>query len=64
VAGGLYAASVSGKTAFGAIATFKDGKYANLPTGNHAAIDLSQDSTGLWVMDQWVGKTSGRVKSA
>jgi len=41
---------------------FKVGKYANLPTGNHAAIYLSQHSTGLWVMDQWVGKTSGRVK--
>ncbi|HMW47015.1 MAG TPA: BPSL0067 family protein [Cellvibrionaceae bacterium] len=35
------------------IATFVNGKYANLPQGNHAALYISQDSGGIWVMDQW-----------
>ena len=39
-----------------AIATFVDGTYPNAPTGNHAAIYLSQDDTGLTVWDQWVGQ--------
>jgi hypothetical protein len=43
-----------------AIATFVDGKYANKPSGNHAAIYLSQDSNGLWVYDQW--EKQGKVK--
>ncbi len=39
-----------------AIATFVDGKYLNKPTGNHAAIYISQnDKSGIWVYDQWVG---------
>jgi len=38
-----------------AIATFNaHGLYANNSTGNHAAIYDSQDSTGIWVYDQWV----------
>lgn len=36
-----------------AIATFVGGKYQSLSTGNHAAYYLSQDSAGIWIMDQW-----------
>jgi hypothetical protein len=36
-----------------AIATFVDGKYKSLPSGNHAAFLVSQDAKGLWIMDQW-----------
>ena len=36
-----------------AIATFVNGKYPNLPHGNHAALYISQDATGVWVVDQW-----------
>jgi hypothetical protein len=35
------------------IATFVNGKYANLPTGNHAGLYISQDTNGIWLMDQW-----------
>jgi hypothetical protein len=50
-----------GKSVFGnmsvtkgtAIASFVDGKYESLPTGNHAAFYVSQDAGGIWVMDQW-----------
>lgn len=37
-----------------AIASFVDGKYQSLPTGNHAAFYVSQDAGGIWVMDQWL----------
>ena len=43
-----------------AIATFVNGKYPNQPTGNHAAIYVSQDGGGLWVYDQWAAQ--GMVK--
>lgn len=36
-----------------AIATFVDGKYKSLTTGNHAAFFVSQDASGIWIMDQW-----------
>lgn len=36
-----------------AIATFVDGKYPNKEHGNHAALYVSQDSTGITVIDQW-----------
>jgi hypothetical protein len=36
-----------------AIATFVEGRYPNRPHGNHAAFYLRQDSSGIWVMDQW-----------
>lgn len=36
-----------------AIATFVNGKYPNLRTGNHAAFYISQDAGGILVMDQW-----------
>lgn len=36
-----------------AIATFVDDKYPNNPTGNHAALYMKQDNTGILVMDQW-----------
>jgi hypothetical protein len=39
-----------------AIATFQNGKYGNYTDGrSHAAIYLSEDKTGLKVMDQWKG---------
>jgi hypothetical protein len=30
-----------------------DGKYPNKSSGNHAALYISQDASGIWVMDQW-----------
>jgi hypothetical protein len=39
-----------------AIATFVNGKYPNKISGNHAALYLSQDAGGIWIMDQWAGK--------
>ncbi len=39
-----------------AIATFINGKYPSMAAGNHAAIYISQDATGIWVWDQWVGQ--------
>lgn len=36
-----------------AIATFRNGRYPNLSSGNHAAFYIRQDATGIWVMDQW-----------
>ena len=37
-----------------AIATFDaTGRYANHSHGNHAAIYLSQDASGIRVIDQW-----------
>jgi len=39
-----------------AIATFVGGVYPNNPTGNHAAIYVSQNSQGVTVWDQWVGQ--------
>ena len=38
-----------------AIATFEDGVYKSRPHGNHAALYLSQDQGGIWVLDQWAG---------
>ena len=42
-----------------AIATFVNGVYPNNPHGNHAAIYLSHDHEGIWVIDQWVNKPKG-----
>ena len=40
-----------------AIATFQDGKYHNKTDGSsHAAIYMSQDEDGLYVIDQWKGQ--------
>lgn len=41
-----------------AIATFIDGQYQNHKTGNHAALYISQDAGGIWVMDQWFSDTT------
>ena len=41
-----------------AVATFVDGKYPNKPHGNHAALYVSQDAQGIWVMDQWTSKAT------
>jgi len=38
-----------------AIATFVNGKYPNYGSGQHAALFISQDAAGIWVMDQWKG---------
>lgn len=38
-----------------AVATFVNGKYLNLPHGNHAGYYVSQDAVGVTVMDQWKG---------
>jgi hypothetical protein len=38
-----------------AIATFVNGRYPNKPKGNHAALYVSQDKHGLWVVDQYFG---------
>jgi hypothetical protein len=45
-----------------AIATFWDGKYPNQKRGNHAAFYLSQDAKGIWVIDQWKGRRSGKIE--
>ena len=40
-----------------AIATFQDGKYCNKTDGSsHGAIYMSQDSSGIYVIDQWKGQ--------
>ncbi len=40
-----------------AIATFQDGKYRNLTNGDsHAAVYLTQDDSGIYVVDQWKGQ--------
>ena len=49
-------AAVRGQTLLAkgtAIATFVDGRYPNRRHGNHAALYISQDATGILVMDQW-----------
>ena len=44
-----------------AIATFQDGVYKSRPHGNHAALYLSQDQGGIWVVDQWASSTKLKV---
>lgn len=39
-----------------AVATFVDGKYPNKPSDNHAALYVSQNAAGVYVMDQWKAK--------
>lgn len=43
-----------------AIATFVNGRYLSRPRGNHAAFYVSQDATGIMVVDQW--RSSGVIK--
>lgn len=38
------------------IATFIDGVYPSRPSGNHAAVYVSQDYGGILVWDQWLGQ--------
>lgn len=40
-----------------AIATFVNGRYPNSPHNNHAAIVLRVMPGGIWVVDQWKGKS-------
>lgn len=42
------------------IATFEDGVYPNRKHGNHAAVYIEQDATGIHVWDQWSGKPISR----
>ncbi|WP_374438892.1 BPSL0067 family protein [Inhella sp.] len=44
-----------------AIATFENGRYANRPTGNHAALYMGQNALGILVMDQW--KRKDKIRS-
>ena len=47
-----------------AIATFDGtGRYANNPRGNHAAIYVRQDGTGIWVYDQWAERPKRKAKA-
>ena len=41
------------------IATFDNGRYPNTH-GHHAAIFINQDERGIWVWDQWLGKSVHR----
>ena len=42
-----------------AIATFDEkGRYANRPSGNHAALYITHDSAGITVLDQWNEKST------
>ena len=43
-----------------AIATMVHGHYPNHAHGNHAAIYMGQDSTGIQVIDQWSGQVAHR----
>lgn len=45
-----------------AIATFVDGKYQNNLSRNHAAFYVRQDSSGIWVVDQWLGSKTIRLR--
>ena len=36
-----------------AIATFVNGVYENKEHGNHAALYISQEPDGIWVLEQW-----------
>lgn len=36
-----------------AIATFENGRWPGRATGNHAALYIGQDSTAIYVVDQW-----------
>jgi hypothetical protein len=38
-----------------AIATFVGGVCPNKPSGNHAALYVSRDKAGVWVVDQYFG---------
>ena len=39
-----------------AVATFVNGRYPNKPFDNHAALYISQNARGVYVMDQWKSK--------
>ena len=45
------------------IATFVGGKYPNASSGNHAALYICQDASGIKVMDQWSGPSKPKVSS-
>src|SRR4051794_36437831 len=41
-----------------AIATFVNGKWPGLATGNHSGFYLGQVSNGIYIMDQWPNMTT------
>lgn len=45
-----------------AIATFEDGRYANRPGFDHAAIFLEYAGAGIWVLEQRAGDDSASVQ--
>lgn len=45
-----------------AIATFVNGSYPNDAHGNHAALYVSQDSTGIKVVEQWSSLPKPQVR--
>lgn len=44
-----------------AIATFTKGRYGNRQTGNHAALYLSQNDHGIWVIEQFRNIKGGLI---
>lgn len=44
-----------------AIATFVNGRWPNLKTGNHAALYIGPVSDGLYILDQWKSNTKKRI---
>ena len=44
------------------IATFVNGEYPDWDHGNHAAIYLSQDKGGIWVIDQWPSRGHSGIR--
>jgi hypothetical protein len=56
---GVNVIEAGGKVAKGtAIATFVNGRYPRISTGNHAAIVVSVMASGIWVMDQWASDST------
>lgn len=43
-----------------AIATFEKGRWPGRSKGNHAAFYIGQDSTGLYVIDQWIRSSDAK----
>lgn len=46
-----------------AIATFLDGRYLSYRHGNHAALFVSQGPKGIYIMDQWKAKSTGKIST-
>lgn len=46
-----------------AIATFVNGRYPNRSSGNHAALFVRQAPGGIYILDQWKTKSTGKISS-